>query len=89
MSMIFGIRKPVGAFVSEQEVLQLAQGTERYALDGTTLGGRWQDWNGDSSPTTHICGLSWNLNQQATTRAIYWFSMGDSTAIGIFVESFS
>jgi asparagine synthase (glutamine-hydrolysing) len=36
MSIIFGIRKPMGASASEQEILHMAQVTERYALEGTS-----------------------------------------------------
>jgi asparagine synthase (glutamine-hydrolysing) len=35
MSVIFGVRKPVGQIIPRQEILQLATGTERYAPDGT------------------------------------------------------
>jgi asparagine synthase (glutamine-hydrolysing) len=37
MSIIFGIRKPMGASVFEQELLHSAQATERYSPDGTTV----------------------------------------------------
>ncbi|WP_158822475.1 asparagine synthetase B [Granulicella sp. S156] len=37
MSIIFGIRKPLGASAREEELLHLANATERYALDGVTV----------------------------------------------------
>lgn len=37
MSTIFGIRKPAGAIVSERELLHLAQATERFAPDGSSV----------------------------------------------------
>lgn len=37
MSIIFGIRKSLGALVSEQELHALADATERYASDGATV----------------------------------------------------
>jgi asparagine synthase (glutamine-hydrolysing) len=37
MSIIFGIRKPMGASVSEQELLHLAHVTDRYAPDGVAV----------------------------------------------------
>jgi asparagine synthase (glutamine-hydrolysing) len=37
LSIIFGIRKPLGASVSEEELFHLANATERYALDGVTV----------------------------------------------------
>jgi asparagine synthase (glutamine-hydrolysing) len=37
MSTIFGIRKSVGAIVSERELLHLAGATERFAPDGLTI----------------------------------------------------
>jgi asparagine synthase (glutamine-hydrolysing) len=37
MSIIFGIRKPMGALVSEQELLHLARATESYAPDGLVI----------------------------------------------------
>jgi asparagine synthase (glutamine-hydrolysing) len=37
VSMIFGVRKPRGTSVTEQEMTQIAQVTERYASDGTSI----------------------------------------------------
>ena len=37
MSIIFGIRKPLGASVSREELLQLANATERFAVDGVVV----------------------------------------------------
>jgi asparagine synthase (glutamine-hydrolysing) len=35
MSILFGIRKPVGTTVTEQQLIRRARGTARFALDGT------------------------------------------------------
>jgi len=42
MSIIFGVREPLGAVVPQQELLSMARATERYAPDGTwvTVEGR-------------------------------------------------
>jgi asparagine synthase (glutamine-hydrolysing) len=37
MSTIFGIRKPAGTAVSERDLLHLAEATERFAPDGSTI----------------------------------------------------
>jgi asparagine synthase (glutamine-hydrolysing) len=54
LSIIFGIRKPLGASVSKEELLQLANATERYALDGVAVHADYRVGMGFQPCHTHL-----------------------------------